>query len=116
MSAYPSKLVANRVLLVDDVDDIRTIVRHALRRRGGFDVVAEAADGGEAITKAGDQQPDLIVLDLGLPDLAGREVMSRLRAVAPGARIVVFTGAEVSDRADIAREADALVVKDADVD
>ncbi|HEU4548006.1 MAG TPA: response regulator, partial [Microlunatus sp.] len=60
-----------RVLLVDDVIAVRSLLRTALRVRGGFEVLGEAGDGGEAVRLAGSLQPDLIVLDLGLPDIAG---------------------------------------------
>ena len=68
-----------RVLLVDDVVDVRRLLRTALRFRGGFEVVGEASDGGEAVQLAESLRPDLVVLDLGLPDIAGREVLSRIR-------------------------------------
>ena len=108
--------MTNRVLLVDDVDDVRVVVRHALLRRGDFEVVAEAASGMEAIALAEAHRPDLVVLDAGLPDLAGREVLSRLRAVSPESKVVVFTGTEMADRAAIAREADAFVLKGVELD
>jgi CheY-like chemotaxis protein len=102
------------VLLVDDVAPVRLIIRTALRVRGGFEVVAEAATGQDALQAAETHQPELVVLDMGLPDLAGREVLSRLRLLAPDARVVVFTGAE-SDRA-VRSTADAYVGKDTDVE
>jgi CheY-like chemotaxis protein/anti-sigma regulatory factor (Ser/Thr protein kinase) len=104
------------VLLVDDVDEVRVVLRHALRLRGGFDVVAEAADGLGAVDQARQTQPDIVVLDLGLPNLAGREVLSRLRAVAPAAQVVVFSGLETPDRAAVIEEVAAYVSKDRDID
>ncbi len=66
--------------------------------RGGFDVVAEAADGRTAIEAAAKLQPDVVVLDLGLPDLAGRDVLTMLRVAAPDMRVVVFTGGDADRR------------------
>lgn len=103
------------VLLVDDVPELRSVIRQSLRLRGGFDVVAEAEDGAGAITAAASHQPDVVVLDLGLPDLAGHEVLTRLRAVSPASQIVVYTGSVTQDRMPLAREVEAFVTKDHDV-
>jgi DNA-binding NarL/FixJ family response regulator len=108
--------MAVRVLLVDDVDDIRRLVRTALRFRGGFEVVGEAADGAEAVRMTRNLQPDIVVLDLGLPDLAGREVLGRLRLHAPGTRVVVFSGAESQDRSWMTHHVEGYVLKDAQLD
>lgn len=104
-----------RILLVDDVAELRTVVRRALALRGGLDVVAEAGDGATAIALAEEHQPDVVVLDLGLPDLAGREVLSRLRRAAPAAQVVVYTGTHTPDRDEVIQEADAFVDKAVDV-
>jgi CheY-like chemotaxis protein len=103
------------VLLVDDVTEVRTVVRMALRLRGGFDVVAEAADGRAAVDAAAKWQPDVVVLDLGLPDLAGHEVLSMLRRAAPESRVVVFTGTETTDRSMVRTEVEGFALKDDDV-
>ncbi|WP_309504873.1 MULTISPECIES: response regulator [Nocardioides] len=104
-----------RVLLVDDVVEVRRLVRTSLRFRGGFEVVGEAADGAEAVLLASRHRPDVVVLDLGLPDLAGREVLSRLRESAPQAKVVVFSGLETEDRSWFDQNAAGFVVKDADL-
>ena len=89
--------MAIRALLVDDVDDVRRLVRTALRLRGDFQVVAEASDGAEAVREAEGHHPDVVVLDLGLPDLAGHEVLRRIRDASPESKIVVFSGADSHD-------------------
>jgi CheY-like chemotaxis protein len=103
------------VLLVEDVAELRSVIRQALRLRGGFEVVAEADDGATAITAAARHQPDIVVLDLGLPDLAGQEVLTRLRTVSPVAQIVVYTGALSADPAPLAEQVAAFVTKNEDV-
>jgi CheY-like chemotaxis protein len=105
-----------RVLLVDDVVDIRRLVRTALRFRGGFEVVGEAGDGTEAVRLAKSLQPDLVVLDLDLPDLAGRDVLSRLRLHSPRTRVVVFSGTESADRAWMRHHVEGYVLKDEQLD
>ena len=108
--------MAIRVLLVDDVLAVRRLVRTALRFRGGFDVVGEAGDGAEAARLAEDLKPDVVVLDLGLPDLAGRDVLTHIRSGAPGAKIVVFSGADPDADNWIAQNVEGFVLKDEDLD
>ena len=83
-----------RVLLVDDVPDVRFLVRTALRGRTGIEVVSEAGTGQEALAAATAHQPDIVVLDLGLPDLPAADLVRRLRDTCT-AKIVVFTGLEL---------------------
>ncbi len=104
------------MLLVDDVVEVRRLVRTALRFRGGFDVVAEAKDGVEAVRLADSLQPDIVVLDLGLPDIAGREVLSRIRTCSPGTKVVIFSGVDAADRAWFTENAEGYVLKDAKLD
>ncbi|RYU09941.1 response regulator [Nocardioides iriomotensis] len=100
-----------RALLVDDVDDVRRLVRTALRFHGGFEVVAEARDGAEAVRLAEDHHPDVVVLDLGLPDLAGREVLSQIRALSPTSKVVVYSGHDADD-AWVRAHVEGYVLKD----
>jgi CheY-like chemotaxis protein/anti-sigma regulatory factor (Ser/Thr protein kinase) len=104
-----------RVLLVDDVVEVRRLVRTSLRFRGGFEVVGEAADGAEAVRLAEQLRPDVVVLDLGLPDIAGQEVLSHVRERSPASKVVVFSGLETVDRAWLADHAAGFVLKDADL-
>jgi CheY-like chemotaxis protein len=105
-----------RVLLVDDVVEVRRLVRLSLRVRGSFEVVGEAGDGAEAVRLVADTRPDIVVLDLGLPDLAGREVLSRIRLSSPASKVVVFSGLEPPDRDWIAGQVEAYVLKDQELD
>ncbi|WP_166140650.1 response regulator [Nocardioides ochotonae] len=107
-----------RVLLVDDAVETRGLVRLALRLRGGFDVLAETGSGEEAVALAARLQPDVVVLDLGLPDLAGRTVLTQVREAAPSVQVVVFSGADPHD-ADLAwyeQHTAGYVVKNEEID
>ena len=81
-----------RVLLVDDAADLRLVVRQALQRHGGFEVVGEAPDGAAAVELATATKPDIIVLDLAMPGVDGFAALPRLRVAAPGAKVVVLSG------------------------
>jgi DNA-binding NarL/FixJ family response regulator len=109
-------LVPIRVLLVDDMVEVRRLLRTALRFRGGFEVLGEAGDGSEAVRMTETLRPDIVVLDLGLPDIAGREVLSRIRSTSPQSKVVVFSGAEPVERDWIADNVEGYVLKDDDLD
>lgn len=115
--AWPSvEAVAIRVLLVDDVAEVRRLVKTALRFRGLFSVVGEASNGAEAIARTIELRPDIVVLDIGLPDIAGQEVLSRIREEVPTSKVVVFTGTEPRDSAGIAGRVDGYAMKDTQLD
>jgi DNA-binding NarL/FixJ family response regulator len=105
-----------RVLLVDDAPEARRLVRTALRFRGGFELVGEASTGVAAITLVEELEPDVVVLDLGLPDITGRDVLTRVREQNPRVKVVIFSGAEPEDRAWYDQHAEGYVLKDADID
>ena len=77
-----------RILLVEDFEPFRRFVRVALQARPEFDVIGEALDGLEAIQKAKDLQPDLILLDIGLPKLNGMAAAEQIRILAPNAKLL----------------------------
>jgi len=77
-----------RVLVVDDSVIFRHFISEALEGRPGFQAVGEASDGLEAVQKAEELQPDLILLDIGLPKLNGIETAKRVCQIAPGTKIL----------------------------
>jgi DNA-binding NarL/FixJ family response regulator len=103
-------------VVVDDVPDMRRLVRTALRFRGVFTVVGEAENGTDAINLITDLRPDIVVLDIGLPDLAGQEVLTRIRELTPETKVVVFSGTEPHDSAGIASRVDGYALKDSQLD
>ncbi len=91
-----------RVLVVDDYEPFRRFICSTLRRRPELQIVGEASDGLEAVQKAEELQPDLIVLDIGLPSLNGFEAAQRIRKLSPESKIL-FVSQESS--ADVVQEA-----------
>jgi two-component system KDP operon response regulator KdpE len=87
-----------RVLVVDDEPQIRRALTINLRARH-YDVVA-AADGSSALAAAADQAPDLVLLDLGLPDMDGRQVIDGLRGWTTAPIIVLSGRTDSSDKID----------------
>jgi DNA-binding NarL/FixJ family response regulator len=79
-----------RVLLVDDNAAVRSAVR-PLFTSHNFEVVGEAENGLEAVEKAPDLKPDLIVLDLSMPEMNGFEAAPLLLKVLPKVRLILFT-------------------------
>jgi DNA-binding NarL/FixJ family response regulator len=77
-----------KILVVDDYEPIRRHLRDALQRTAGVQVIGEASDGLEAVRKAETLQPDLVLLDIGLPTIDGLEAGRRIRVVAPRARLL----------------------------
>ena len=80
-----------RILVVDDFDPFRRYLRSALKQEIGFKIIGEASDGLDAVQKAIELQPDLILLDMGLPKLSGLEAAKRIRALAPSAKILIIS-------------------------
>jgi len=88
--------VAERILLVDDHPLTRSALAGLLTQHG-FDVVGEAEDGGEAIDRAAELAPDLILLDLSMPGIDGLTALPRLREAAPSCEVVVLTASGTED-------------------
>lgn len=79
------------ILIADDSERVRTILRRALERETPFSICGEATDGVEAVTKARQLNPDLILLDLRMARLTGLEVAGILRKAQPNIRIIMVT-------------------------
>jgi two-component system nitrate/nitrite response regulator NarL len=85
-----------RTLVVEDNKPFLDFVTSTLRRQPNLQIVGEVQNGIEAVERAEALQPDLILLDIGLPGLNGIEAAHRIRKLAPDARIVFLTQ-ETSD-------------------
>jgi len=81
----------HRLLVVDDHEVVRQGLVAMLERRPGFQVVAEAGTAADAIEMARRHQPDLVVMDVRLPDGSGIEACREIRAEMPNTRVVILT-------------------------
>lgn len=79
------------VLVADDHTIVRTGIRHVLESEPGFVVVGEAGNGSEAISLASELRPDVVVLDITMPDQSGLEVAARLRIDGSATRILILS-------------------------
>jgi DNA-binding NarL/FixJ family response regulator len=79
------------ILIVDDSALIRRMIRETLEQQEGWEVCGEAADGREAIEKAQQLKPDLVVLDLSMPVMNGLEAARELKRLVPSLPLVMFT-------------------------
>src|SRR5712664_3497745 len=80
-----------RILIADDYEGWRRQVRLLFQARPEWQVIAEALDGSEAIQKAEELKPDLVVLDIGLPKLNGIEAARRIRQLSPSSKIIFLS-------------------------
>lgn len=104
-----------RIALADDHSLVRAGLRSLLSQAGDMEVVAEAEDGRQALEVVTEHAPDVLVLDLGLPELNGLEVIARLRRTGSDTRVLVLSMHD--DREYVARAfregASGYLVKDA---
>ena len=86
-----SATAAIRLLIVDDHPVVRDGLRGIFAAEDGFDVVGEAQDGAEAIARASELKPDVVLMDLRMPAMGGVEAIARLRETVPSVRVLVLT-------------------------
>ena len=94
-----------RVLVVEDFAPFRQLICKMLANRPHLQVIGEVSDGLEAVQKALELKPDLILLDIGLPSLGGIEAARQIRKLSPGSKII-FLSQESSP--DVVQEAVSL--------
>ena len=106
-----------RVLLADDMADLRLLLRLCLEADGRFEIAGEAADGIEAMRLVLKERPDAVILDLGMPRMDGLEVMSEIRRRSPRTKILVLSafGGTLMARPALERGVAAYVEKGTDL-
>lgn len=104
-----------RVLIADDHTLVREGLRALLQAEGEFEVIAEAANGREAIDRAIQMQPDVVLMDIGMPEVDGLAATRRITKANPAIRVLVLTVHESEDYFFRVLEAGAhgFLVKDA---
>jgi len=80
-----------KLMLVDDHDIVRTGLRSFLDTQPGVEVVAEAKSGQQALEKARDAKPDIVLMDITMPDMDGMEATQKLKKLYPDCQILVLT-------------------------
>jgi two-component system, NarL family, response regulator NreC len=80
-----------KLMLVDDHDVVRTGLRSYLETQPGLEVVAEAKNGLQALEKAGEVQPNIVLMDITMPDMDGMETTLQLKKLYPDCQILVLT-------------------------
>jgi len=84
-------MAALRTLIVEDHDGLRAMLRSLMENEASCVVIGEASDGLQAVQRAQELQPDLILLDLSLPKLNGMEAGRRIRKISPGSKILFLS-------------------------
>ncbi|WP_426245710.1 response regulator [Nocardioides sp. LHG3406-4] len=100
------------VVVVDDDDDLRGILRIALESRG-FDILGDTSDAMAALQVVRDGQPDIILLDLAMPEVTGLEVLPLLLEQSPRSKIVICSAISATHMTEAALDAgaDAYIIK-----
>ncbi|MCM3128724.1 MULTISPECIES: response regulator [unclassified Paenibacillus] len=80
--------MANRILIVDDAAFMRMMIRDILTKNG-FEVVGEAQDGAQAIEKYKELRPDLITMDITMPEMDGIAALKEIKKIDPNAKVIM---------------------------
>ena len=87
-----------RILVADDHPILRDGLIAILSTQPDFDIVGEAGDGVEAVQKVSELRPDVVLLDLEMPEMDGVEAIKRIRETSPEVPVIVFTAFDTDER------------------
>jgi two-component system response regulator NreC len=93
----PSHSRSVRILIADDHELVRTGVQKLIERQPGWKICGIAVTGREAVAQAEELQPDIVVLDFGLPELNGLEATRQIKRALPQTEVLICTGLEVDE-------------------
>ena len=79
-----------KIMLVDDAAFMRMMVKNALTK-SGYDNFVEAQDGAEAVKKYGEEKPDMVIMDITMPNMDGLQALKKIREDDPNAKVVMCT-------------------------
>jgi DNA-binding NarL/FixJ family response regulator len=101
------------VFVVDDVPELRELIRYGMEEDPGFEIVGEAGDGRSALEGIAETRPAAVLLDLSMPDMNGFEAIPEIRERDPGVAIIVLSGfsADRMEARSIERGADGYIEK-----
>lgn len=80
--------MAHKILIVDDAAFMRMMIKDILTKNG-YDVVGEAADGAQAVEMYKEQMPDLVTLDITMPEMDGITALRQIRSINPNAKVIM---------------------------
>lgn len=80
--------MSNRILIVDDAAFMRMMIKDILSKNG-FEIVGEAADGQQAVEKYKELQPDLVTMDITMPEMDGITALKEIRNINPNAKVIM---------------------------
>jgi DNA-binding NarL/FixJ family response regulator len=102
-----------RILIVDDMQSMRVLVKQYLRRVENVTVVGEASDGADAIKKAKESKPDLIIMDISLSGASGIEITRQIKSMMPKIRVYLYSAYELDEykRMELDSPADGFIQK-----
>lgn len=97
-----------RILLAEDDDRLAALVEAILDRDGRFIVIGRARSGNDAVALSRQHEPDIVLMDIGMPGGDGIDATRAIHAIDPGQHVVIYTGSD--EYGDIARAEDAGAV------